>query len=162
MTPPEPWWANLPRTNFGSASTEERLAALILAGRKRATVWDARDEKPTAPGMKWVVTVKERPVAVIETVLVQRRSFDSIDAVFAFEEGEGDRTLSFWRATHESFFRSEGNFAPDMMLWSEYFRLIEVLDPVLAAAADTHVSAEQAEGEELTISLQKTEARERS
>ncbi len=57
-------------------------------------------------------------------VLVQRRSFDSIDAAFAFEEGEGDRSLAFWRATHETFFRGEGEFAPDMMLWSEHFRLV--------------------------------------
>ncbi len=160
MMPPEPWWAALPRTNFGSSRTEERLAALIMAGRKRATVWDAKDENPTAPGMQWVVTVKERPVAVIETVRVQRRSFDSIDAAFAFEEGEGDRTLAFWRATHESFFRSEGDFAHDMMLWSEHFRLVEVLDLVLAAVADTHVAAEQAEGEELTSNLRKIKARE--
>lgn len=160
MKLPEPWWATLPRTNFGSSRTEERLAALVLAGRKRATVWDARHENPTAPGMQWVVTVKERPVAVIETVRVQQHSFHSIDTAFAFEEGEGDRTLAFWRSTHKAYFRSEGNFAPDMMLWSEHFRLIEVLDPALAAAADTHVAAEQAEGEALTASLQKIETRE--
>ncbi|MDX2259277.1 MAG: ASCH domain-containing protein [Hyphomicrobiaceae bacterium] len=126
------------------------MAALVLAGRKRATVWDGRRENPTASGMRWVVTANERPVAVIETVLVEQRTFDSIDAAFAFEEGEGDRTLAFWRAVHESYFRSEGHFAPEMVLWTEHFRLIEVLDPALAAAAEAHVAAEQAEGEALT------------
>ncbi len=67
MTPPKAWWATLPRTNFGSSRTEERLAALIIAGRKRAAVWDAKDENPTEQRMQWVVTVKEQPVAVIET-----------------------------------------------------------------------------------------------
>jgi uncharacterized protein YhfF len=147
------WWQDLPRTRFGSARTEERLAALIIAGRKRATVWNALQGCETAPGMQWVVTVSGRPVAVIETLSVEQRRFDCIDEAFAREEGEGDRSLTFWQSVHEDFFQSEGKFARDMMLWCEHFRLIEVLDPDLAACADQHVALEQAEGEALVAAM---------
>jgi uncharacterized protein YhfF len=132
---------------------EERLAALVVAGRKRATVWDASEGNPTEPGKRWVVTAGERPVAVIETVTVHRCSFSNIDADFAFEEGEGDRSLTFWKAVHETFFKTAGYFAPDMMLWCETFRLAEVIDAAFAASASAHVLAEQAEGEALVASL---------
>jgi uncharacterized protein YhfF len=147
------WWQDLPRTRFGSARTEERLAALIIAGRKRATVWNAAQGCETAPGMQWIVTVADKPVAVIETLSVEQRRFDAIDEAFALEEGEGDQSLAFWRSVHEDFFRSEGQFSPDMMLWCEHFRLIAVLDPELGACADQHVTLEQAEGEALVAEI---------
>lgn len=145
MAEPSPWWSSLPTTSFGSPGLEIRLAALILAGRKRATVWSAVEPILTAPGMQWVVTAQDRPVAVIETVSLEQRRFDEIDAAFAFEEGEGDCSLDFWRAAHERYFAEYGGFAPDMGLWCEHFRLVEALDPELAAAAADHVAAEIAE-----------------
>jgi uncharacterized protein YhfF len=136
----------LPATNFGSKpETEERLAALILAGRKRATVWNGLSPNETAPGMLWRVTARGLDVATIETLSVEQRRFCDIDAGFAFEEGEGDRSLEFWRIVHEQHFRDEGSFAPDMLLWCERFRLVEVLDRELAAAAQRHVELEEAE-----------------
>src|SRR5512146_94564 len=105
MTNDAPWWQDLPRTRFGSARTEERLAALIIAGRKRATVWNASQGCETAPGMQWIVIVADKPVAVIETLSVEQRRFDAIDEAFAREEGEGDRSLLFWRSVHEDFFQ---------------------------------------------------------
>jgi uncharacterized protein YhfF len=66
----EAWWRALPVCAFGSSpAMQERLAALVIARRKRATVWDGREPNPTLPGMRWVVTVLERPVAVIDTAL---------------------------------------------------------------------------------------------
>lgn len=143
----EPWWKDLPRTGFGSPRMEERLAALIIAGRKRATVWNGREENPTAPCMQWLVTVADRPVAVFETVSVGQCGFDAIDEAFAFEEGEGDRSLALWRLAHEQYFRERGEYEPAMVLWYEHFRLVEIIDHDLAAVAPTHVEAEQAEGE---------------
>ena len=75
-------WGLLPCCRFGStAAIEERLAALVIAGRKRATVWDGGEENPTAPGMRWAVMAGARPVAVIETVGVGRRRFAEIDDI---------------------------------------------------------------------------------
>lgn len=142
----EEGWRNLPVCAFGSSPVlQERLAALVIAGRKRATVWDGREANPTRPGMRWVVTVSERPVAVIETVAVGQRRFDEIDADFAALEGEGDGSLRFWQIAHEAYFGKSGGFDPAMLLWWEEFRLIEVIDEALAAAAPGHVLAEEAE-----------------
>lgn len=134
----------LPATSFGSGpEIEERLAALIIAGRKRATVWDGRLPNETVPGMIWRVTALGRDVATIRTLVVEQRRFSEIDAAFAFDEGEGDRSLAFWRLVHERYFRNEGVYAPDMLLWCERFALVDVLDRELAAAADLHVRREE-------------------
>lgn len=135
----------LPCLAFGSEGMQERLAALVIAGRKRATVWDGREENPTVPGMRWAVMAAGRVVAVVETVAMGRRRFDEIDADFAALEGEGDGSLAFWQAAHEDYFRKAGFFARDMDLWWEEFRLVAVTDAVLAAAAADHVAAEEAE-----------------
>jgi len=122
--PTSEWWHSLPTTSFGSSHLEERLAGLIIAGHKRATVWNGQDENPTKPGMAWVVTALDKPVAIIETTSVGQCRFDEVDAAFAQEEGEGDGSLAYWRAVHQSFFEKEGSFTPNMLLWWEKFRLL--------------------------------------
>jgi len=69
------------------------------------------------------------PVAVVETTELTQRRFDEVDAAFAFDEGEGDRTLASWRRAHQNYFgRQQGTFAPEMLLWCERFRLVMRLD----------------------------------
>lgn len=142
-------FGRLPCLSFGSEGMQERLAALVIAGRKRATVWDGREENPTVPGMRWAVMAAGRAVAVIETVAVGRRRFDEIDAAFAALEGEGDGSLAFWQAAHEDYFRKAGFFAPEMDLWWEEFRLVAVIDAGLAAEAPAHVATEEEEARAL-------------
>jgi uncharacterized protein YhfF len=128
---------------------EERLAGLIIAGRKRATVWNGQEDNPTKPGMNWVVTANARPVAVIETLSVGQCRFDAIDADFAFEEGEGDCGLAYWRIVHQAFFEKERSFSPKMTLWWEKFRLVEVLDADFAAKSAAMVALDEADAAEL-------------
>jgi uncharacterized protein YhfF len=143
-------WGELPCCRFGSTpEIEERLAALVIAGRKRATVWDGREENPTVPGMRWAVMAGTRPVAVMETVAVGRRRFAEIDDAFAALEGEGDGSLRFWRLAHQDYFGKAGVFDPQMWLWWEEFRLVAVIDGGLAAAAPSHVAAEEAEARQM-------------
>ena len=44
------------------------------------------------------------PQCVIETKEVRHLRFSEVDAEFAFAEGEGDRTLDYWRKAHANFF----------------------------------------------------------
>ena len=44
-------------------------------------------------------------VAVIKTVQVDIRRFDDVDEAFARREGEGDKTLAYWRKVHDAYFR---------------------------------------------------------
>lgn len=41
-------------------------------------------------------------------------------------EGEGDRSLDYWRQAHRSHFGRQGKFREDMMLMCERFRLVEI------------------------------------
>lgn len=43
---------------------------------------------------------------------------------FVFGNSE---TLDDWRAGHWAYFTRNGSFAPDMLLWCERFRLVEIL-----------------------------------
>ena len=118
--------------SFGdSPALATELAALVVSGRKRATV--NTPEAPDCPkvGELWIVLDGDkRPVCVIETLELFPRRFDEIDEAFAFEEGEDDRTLASWREAHEHYFRRLGVFSPDMTLLCERFRLVEVFTPM--------------------------------
>lgn len=121
---------------FGdSAALADELAALVLAGTKRATagaLWTFEAEaKPLpAPGALSIVTTwAGEPLAVIETLSVQVLPFDQVDADFAATEGEGDGSLAFWRAAHRAYFSREcaaaGRvFAEQMPVACERFRLL--------------------------------------
>jgi len=69
------------------------------------------------------------PIAVIETVELTQRRFGEVDAAFAFDEGEDDRTLASWRRAHQNYFGRQGTSAPDMLLFCERFRLLARIDP---------------------------------
>jgi len=51
-----------------------------------------------------------------------------VDAAFAHDEGEGDRTLASWREAHQVYFSRLGQFAPEMTLWCERFRVVEIIN----------------------------------
>src|SRR5262249_1773392 len=111
----------------------DELAALVLEGRKRATCWAAADGALTAVGKRMVMLDgAQRPRAVTETVELTLRRFTEVDAAFAHDEGEGDRTLAWWQSAHRSYFTRKGQFAEDMLLWCERFRVVEILDPAPA------------------------------
>ena len=122
-------WQGLERFSFGdSPEMADRLLALVIAGTKRATCWSVADGQQTEVGKQMVVTDGSgAPRAVIETVELRRCRFDAVDWAFAADEGEGDTCLDDWCAGHRAYFERNGGFAPDMWLWCERFRLVEVL-----------------------------------
>ena len=119
-------WLQLETFSFGdSPQLAAELSALVLAGLKTATCWAVSEGQQTHVGKRMVMLDGEgTPAAVIETVELTRRRFDEVDASFAFDEGEGDRSLAWWRAAHQRYFTRRSSFAPDMELWCERFRLI--------------------------------------
>ncbi len=44
---------------------------------------------------------------VIRTTAVEIVPFDAVDADFAYDEGEGDRSLEYWRDAHWAYFTQE-------------------------------------------------------
>ena len=122
--------AELESFAFGdSPELADELLELVLIGKKTATCWAANEgDKGVVVGKRWIVKDGQgRASAVLETIEVVRRRFGEIDAAFAHDEGEGDRTLADWREAHTNYFTRRGEFSPDMELYCERFRLVEVL-----------------------------------
>jgi len=123
-------WNGLEAHMFGDGpDLANQLLALILEGKKTATCWDAAEGlKGSEVGKSWAVKDGAGVVrCVLETVELTQRRFSEVDADFAFEEGEDDRTLASWRAAHQSYFTRNGGFAPDMLLNCERFRLVQIV-----------------------------------
>ena len=122
--------AELESFAFGdSPELADELLELVLIGKKTATCWAANEgDKGVVVGKRWIVKDGQgRASAVLETVEVMRRRFGEVDAAFAHDEGEGDRTLADWREAHTDYFTRRSEFSPDMELYCERFRLVEVL-----------------------------------
>jgi uncharacterized protein YhfF len=116
--------------SFGdSPELADEMLALVLEGKKTATCWAVVDgDKGVQVGKRWIVKDgKGVSRAVIETVELTRRFFPDVDDAFAYDEGEGDRTRRFWAEAHTGYFTRLGQFSPDMELYCERFKLIEVL-----------------------------------
>ena len=124
-------WRTLERFSFGdSAALADELADLVLAGKKHATCWAASEGLLTSVGKRMVMLDGSGvPRAILETVELVQKRFSEVDETFAFDEGEGDRTLAFWRTAHRRYFERRGSFAPDMLLYCERFRVVERIEP---------------------------------
>jgi uncharacterized protein YhfF len=120
-------WLDLETFSFGDGPAfADELAALVLSGTKTATCWAAVEGRKTEVGKQMVMLAGDgRPLAVIETIELTRRRFDEVEAAFAFEEGEGDRSLESWRHEHRRYFTRNGQYADDMTLFCERFRVVE-------------------------------------
>lgn len=57
-----------------------------------------------------------QPRAVLKTIELEQRRFEDVGDQFAYDEGEGDRSLAYWRDAHKRYFTRLGLFQPDMML----------------------------------------------
>ncbi|HEX6720887.1 MAG TPA: ASCH domain-containing protein [Burkholderiaceae bacterium] len=121
---------------FGdSESLANELAGLVMLGVKRATaasLWasQAEGKRPPRPGDLSIVTNwGGQPLCIIETEAVEIVPFGEVTAEFAAAEGEGDSSLSFWRAAHTDFFTRECGrigrvFEQTMPVICERFRVV--------------------------------------
>lgn len=120
---------------FGdSPALADELGALIRQGRKTATCsalweWEAEGASIPQPGLITIVLDGAgQPLCIIETMEVTVRAYQEVDAAFAAAEGEGDRSLAYWREAHWRYFsrvlpRIGRVAAEDMPLVCESFRL---------------------------------------
>lgn len=91
------------------------LGLLVRDGPKRATTgrlddYEADGEPIPQPGDHSVILDGAgRPICIIRTTSVDIRPYADVDEAFAWDEGEGDRTLADWRRGHEWYFESVGS-----------------------------------------------------
>jgi uncharacterized protein YhfF len=88
-------------------------AELIRIGQKTATCslnhWYESGEEPmpTAGHLQVVVDWNGKPICIIEIDSVEACNYNEVTADFAYAEGEGDRSLEWWRKAHWDFFAGE-------------------------------------------------------
>lgn len=141
----EAWASTLPEDrrpaactawSFGdSPALADELASLVCVGIKRATcslLWELEaDGEPLPQSGQYsvILDASDLPLCIIETTEVAIRPYDEVDAAFAFDEGEGDRSLESWREGHWRYFtrvcrRLAREPVPDMPLICERFRVV--------------------------------------
>ena len=92
-----------------------KLGLLVRDGPKRATTSREDDYAPggeamPVPGDHSVILDGDgQPICIIRTMSVEIRPFGEVDAQFAWDEGEGDRSLEDWRRGHLWYFDSVGS-----------------------------------------------------
>jgi uncharacterized protein YhfF len=118
-----------------SPEMADELGALIASGTKTAAcsaLWEYEAEGEPLPkvGSKTIVVDGNgNPLCIVEMTEVEVVPYDRVDARFAYEEGEGDRSLAYWRDAHWRFFsRTLPNVGreptTEMPLVCERFRVI--------------------------------------
>jgi uncharacterized protein YhfF len=102
--------------SFGDTpALADQLAALVRTGRKRAKAGLAEEftalgqALPKKGDMSIVMRGDGSAAAIIEFTEVRTVKFSEVDAAFAEEEGEGDKTLDHWRKAHRDYFRRAGD-----------------------------------------------------
>ena len=96
---------------FGEAPDE--LSALVKDGIKTATcssydLYQAEIESlPKEGEYSIILNSLEEAICIIQTTKVYVAAFDQVTAEHAYKEGEGDRSLEYWRKVHENFLKKE-------------------------------------------------------
>jgi uncharacterized protein YhfF len=94
----------------GEGKLADELAALVLAGKKRATAslpteyTSLGEARPQAGDLSIILNGAGDPVAIIERTAVDLVPFHAVDAAFAAQEREGDGSLAYWRQAHTWYF----------------------------------------------------------
>jgi len=128
VVPPPAW-------SFGATPEQaDKLLALVLDGSKTATagaLWNYESEGEPLPERGTLSVLLDgagHPHALIEATEVSVVPFDEVSDEHAFLEGEGDRSLAYWREVHERFFTDVAThgrgFEPDMPVVLERFRVL--------------------------------------
>ena len=111
------------------------LADLVLRGEKTATasaydLYALEDEPlPQEGTFDVILDSQDQAVCIVEITKVSVQSFHQVSADHAFKEGEGDKSLAYWRQVHEDFFKDwlgEAGlaFTPDSKVVLEEFRKV--------------------------------------
>ena len=111
------------------------LADLVLSGEKTATAsaYDLyaleAESLPQEGTFDIILDSQNQAVCIVEITKVSVQPFNQVSADHAFKEGEGDKSLAYWRQVHEDCFaewlREAGlTFTPESKVVLEEFRKV--------------------------------------
>lgn len=96
---------------FGGAP--DKLARLVVSGIKTATCSSLElmryegEPMPKTGDYSVILNSRGDAVCIIMTTRVNVETFERVTEEHAFKEGEGDRSLDYWRRIHKEFFAEE-------------------------------------------------------
>ena len=143
MTPQEMWNAykkinpsigdEIDAWTFGVEA--DLLADLVLKGEKTATAsaYDLYalegEPLPQEGNFDVILDSQNQAVCIVEITRVSVQPFKQVSADHAYKEGEGDKSLAYWRQVHEDCFaewlREAGlTFIPNSKVVLEEFRKV--------------------------------------
>lgn len=118
---------------IGSTPAEANQGAqLILSGVKTATSsasWHYPDSKlPFVGALSALIDGSGKPLAILETERIAVTAFNRIGSAFAFDYGEGDRSLDWFRTHIGAWYRREAaahgaRFNDETELICEWFKV---------------------------------------
>lgn len=88
----------------------DRLASLVLEGKKRATsslyiLYELENEAlPKENEYSVILDSKGDAVCIVKVIKVLIIPFNKVTALHAYKEGEGDMSLSYWKEIHRNYF----------------------------------------------------------
>lgn len=95
---------------FGVYANE--LANLVLSGKKTATtsafdLYEGNEPLPQNGAYDAILNSRNQAVCIIKNDSVEIKNYLDVNEQHAYLEGEGDRSLQYWRNVHNKFFMNE-------------------------------------------------------
>lgn len=94
----------------GNFAITDELIALYLAGEKSAGSSLVEDFKSCADplpqvGNYWIVLNRQKePQLLLKTIKIEIHKFAELPAYIALAEGEGDKSVEYWKKVHREFY----------------------------------------------------------
>jgi len=115
----------------------DELAVLVKEGTKRATASLKKsyemdsDPLPEKEEISIITNWEDEPQCIIEILEIHQYVFRDVPAEFAEIEGEGDKSLSYWKKVHREAFGREAaeygyEFNEDLTVICEEFKVIYI------------------------------------
>ena len=132
MTPQEMWNAY---KKINPSMAPDLLADLVLKGEKTATAstYDLyaleAESLPQEGTFDVILDSQNQAVCIVKIIKVSVQPYNQVSAQHAYKEGEGDKSLTYWRQVHEDFFtdclgEAGLTFTPESKVVLEEFRKV--------------------------------------
>jgi uncharacterized protein YhfF len=126
---------SIPYEAWKFGAVPDKLAQLVLDGTKQATASlhqlyiETGENIPQVGQYSVILNSKDEAVCIIQATNVQILPFQDVTEEMAFIEGEGDKSLRYWKEVHWAFFQEEAasigkTFTSDMLVIFETFQLV--------------------------------------
>ncbi|MGH2269750.1 ASCH domain-containing protein [Streptococcus uberis] len=111
------------------------LGGLVVEGKKTATASAhvfygiEQEDLPKVDDYNIILDSQDNPLCITKTTKVNVIPFNQVSSEHAYKEGEGDRSLDYWREVHKTFFTNElkkinQDFQEDMEVVCEEFEVV--------------------------------------